>query len=197
MFWFELAAATVAKLDNVSSNVNQNMKETISIEHYSISFKERVKYYVLQFIGLVSFAGLISVFRPNSLVAFLSVFSALIAIVFGWKIYQTRYYLVNFYSDGNDVKIMYLNLSVEKMITIPIDRVFAKLIDTSSRSGFSCKLWLCIDDVEFTIEKKFDWQYDEIKEIFMFIKNSRKENLSEKEKIIILSLNDKIQNVPF
>jgi len=174
-----------------------NMKETISIEHSSISFTERVKYYVLQFIGAISFAGIIPVYKTNNFLLFLSILGALLAVISARRIYQTRNYLVDFYSDGKEVKIMYLNLSAEKVITVPVYLVFAELINTTSRAGFNCKLWLCIDDIEFTIEKKFDWQYDEIKEIFLFIKNSKKENLSEYEKIMISNLNQKIIDVPF
>jgi hypothetical protein len=173
------------------------MKETISIKHSSISFTERVKYYVLQFVGAISIAGLLSLFNQNNFLLFLSIFSALIAVIFAWKIYQTRNYLVDFYSDGKEVKIMYMNLSMEKTIIVPIELTFAQLKNTTSRAGFNCKLWLCIDDLEFIIEKEFDWQYNEIKELFLFIKTNKKEELSEKEKNMIPHLNQKIIDVPF
>ena len=107
--------------------------------------------------------------------------SSLFGLILLYKVYQTRYFLLDFESDSNYVKILYLHFNKEKHLETTIDKIEAYLKNTSSRAGFDCELKISIENLEFTIDKNFEWDFEEIKRMFEFIQLHKNIKLSEKD----------------
>lgn len=171
----------------------------IKIEHPAIPFFERVKYYISIYIGIISLLGLFFAFDEGKK-GFLS-FILFMSLVFGlfiiYKIYKTKLYLIDFYSDSNKVEICYLNYSEEQTILSTIEKTEIKLKNTTSRAGFNCELEITIGNKKFIINDDFDWGFSEMKTLFEYIKSHKQEILTEKEKFIISRIEEKLKRNPF
>lgn len=171
----------------------------IKIGHPVISFFERVKYYISIYIGIISLFGLFYAFDEGRK-GFLS-FILFMSLVFGlfiiYKIYKTKLYLTDFYSDSYRVEICYLNCSEEQTILSTIEKIEIKLKNTSSRAGFDCEIEIIIDNKKFIINDDFDWGFSEMKTLFEYIKSHKQEILTEKEKFIISRIEEKLKRTPF
>lgn len=167
-----------------------NMIEDLSIKHSSIPFFKRVKFQLLFYITITSIGSLPFIIfeNPDGLILFISIFGGIFAIVTTQKIVMAKYYLIDFCANSKEVKIKYLTFFKEHYITTSIDNVEVEIINTTRQSGFQCKLWLKVENQEFIVGNEFDWIYDEIKNIFLFLKESKQQELNENEKLIISNL---------
>lgn len=175
-----------------------SIETTINIEHDYTSYFDRVKYHVLILIGFISFAGIIAIIdSPKTLGTFITVLSLCGALYTAIKIYRNKLYIMAFYSDSNDVKIEYLNVAEECSLKTSIDKLNMKLRNTSSRAGFNCELLMKVDNLNFTITKDHDWNFRDIKHLFHYYKDQKKEVISEKEKLILDRIDQYLTNKPF
>ena len=174
------------------------METSIRIIHEVTSYKERIKYNILLFIGAVSFCGILSfIDRTKNDGLFLIIISVLIGLIILYKIYQQRLYLADFISDSKTVNIVYFNGSKEQKLETLIDDVDVKLKNTTRRAGFNCELIIYIDELKFTIDKDFDWSFTEMIKLFKFVKFHQNTELTESEKFIISSMEEYLKRIPF
>ena len=160
------------------------MENSINIVHEVTSFKARVNYHIQIFIGAISVFGLLFFFgkNQNNFLLFISIVALLFGILIGSKIYKNRLYLADFCSDSNTVKIVYFDCSEEQKLETTIDNVAVKLKETTSKSNFNFELILIINDLKFTVEKTFDWNFTEMKNVFGYIRFHNNVPLTDKEK---------------
>lgn len=161
------------------------MENDIKIEHFPTTFNKRIKYFLSLFLGTVLVFTIITSIKSNSDPNFIFLFISVMSLIYGaytlYKIYQSRYFLVDFESDSNSVKIAYLHFNKEKHLETTIDKIEAYLNNTSTRAGFDCELKISIENLDFTIDKNFEWDFEEIKRIFEFIQLHKNIKLSEKD----------------
>jgi hypothetical protein len=174
------------------------MKDTIEFEHCNISFNERIKHYSFILIGIISITGLLCIINtPENFLPFITIISILFGTVIGYKIYKARYYIVKLFLDAEKIEVTYLDKSKEVYIESLLEKVDFEIIETSSRFYFNCKLMIYLNGLSFEINNDFDWHLDEIKQIFLFLKNHTNENLTEKEKFLIERLEEELIKTPF
>ncbi len=175
------------------------MEKNINLRHSYISFIDRTKYYLLLLIGLISFGGLISIIDgpAESVLPFLSIMSFLIGIVTAFKIYRTRFFLLEFNSYSEKIDITYLKFSKEFQLECPISDVDVIIVETSSKFNFNCKLILTIEDLDIEINSDFNWGLDDLKKLFVYIKYYKNSSMTEKEKHLLQRLDERLLKVPF
>ena len=175
------------------------MKTTIEIEKSNISFVNRMKYYILLYLGIISIMGLICIITSDKKtdLTFIIIMSIIFALVIGYKLYQQRNFLVYIKSDSNFIEAHYLNYSTKEIIISKILETEIKLKNTSSKSGFNCELIITLENKKFIINNDFEWGFNEIQELFQFIKFYKKENLTEKEAHTISRIQNKLKQNPF
>jgi hypothetical protein len=175
------------------------MKTNIEIEKSNISFMNRMKYYILLYIGLISVFGLIDIVSSDkkSDFTFMAITSIVFGLLIGYKLYQQRNFLILIKSDSKTIEAHYLNFSSKQIIITKIEEIEIKLKNTSSRAGFNCELFIEIENKNFTINNDFEWGFDEIQELFQFIKFYKNESLTEKEKHTISRIENKLKQNPF
>lgn len=173
------------------------MENHIKIEHFPTSFNERVKYFgsifLFLFFFLVAITLIRSGYRSKFDFSFLLISSSISGLLFLYKIHQTRKFLVDFESDSNYVKITYLRFNTEKHIETTIDEIEIYLINTSSRAGFDCELKLKLKNLNFRIDKNFEWDFEEMKKMFEFIKFHKNIKPSEKDLFTLSRIDHYIQ----
>ena len=175
------------------------MTTFIEFKKTNISFLERIKYYVLIFIGIISLISLISFIKSDKgeNVTFIIIMSIIFALAISYKLYQQRHFLIFIKSDSKTIEVEYLNYSEREIIKSEINKIEIELKNTSSRSGFNCELIIRIENKKFTINNDFNWSFAEMEEIFQFIKFHKGENLTEKEKHTISRIENKLKQNPF
>ena len=102
-------------------------------------------------------------------------------------------YLREIYSNGIEIRLTYLEGELEKELTENLENVEIKIVNTSSRSGFSCYLSIITDSLELNIDTSISWTLKEIKEIFIFTKKSKKTQLSFNEEVLLTAINSHLE----
>lgn len=173
------------------------MENYINIEHFPTTFNKRVKYFASIFFLLFLFLLIFTLFKSDSIskidFTFILIMSSLFGLILLYKTYQTRYFLLDFESDSNYVKILYLHFNKEKHLETTIDKIEAYLKNTSSRAGFDCELQISIENLDFTIDKNFEWDFVEIRKLFEFIQFHKNIKLSEQDQFILSRIENYIQ----
>ena len=170
------------------------MKDFIKIEHHSTSFFDRIKYWILIYLGICLLLFFISLFKNGFDINYPAIIFILItigiAIIFNLK--QSFIFLSDFSSDTKNVKIRYYYGTREKIVESEMEQVNIRLKNTSSRLRFNCEIKLEVKHLQFTINDSFDWSLYEIKDLFIFIKESKGEALTDKDKFNITKIENKI-----
>lgn len=170
-------------------------ENNITMSHNYISFFERAKYYIIIYIIII----LVILFSLLLGKEFSNINNNLfiICLFFGFpisfKIYKSRIYLKDFFSDSQTVKIIFLNFSEQQIVISTMAETKVVLNNISSRTGFDCELELSIADKQFIINTDFGWNLTEIKEIFEYIKYQKFEKLTEKEKFTLFRISEAIK----
>ncbi len=175
------------------------IEATIKIEHNYTAFYERVKTLILLFIGLISLFGIFSMF--SSIKENIGTFIIALSLIFGFitaiKIYRNRLYIFSFYCDSKNVKVCYLNGSQEYSLETTIENIDINLRNTSSKAGFDCEIIFSVKNLNFIITKDFDWNFEEMKLLFEYVKLYKEEEITEKENSIIQSIENYLEKYPF
>ncbi|MBF4463783.1 hypothetical protein [Flavobacterium sp. LC2016-12] len=173
------------------------MENDIKIEHFPTTFNKRVKYFASLFFLLFLFVIILTLFKSDSVSEFNFTLVLLISLFFGlpllYKTYQNRYFLVDFESDSQNVKILYLHFNEEKYLETTIDKIEVHLKNTSSRAGFDCELKVSAENLDFTIDKYFEWDFVEIRKLFEFIQFHKNIKPSEQDQFILSRIENYIQ----
>lgn len=172
------------------------MEKKLIIVHNHTSYKERRDYYLYIFIFIVAGFFLLMWFKNNRQNTFLPLvaFIIILGTYIFYRIFRNRYYLADFEGDSKNVRIRYLRGKSEFIENVVYKNIKVELKNTSSRTGFNCELLLRINDKKFIVEDTFDWTLPEMKNLFEFIKKTKNEHLSEKDKFIISRMETKIKN---
>ncbi|MBE7441378.1 MAG: hypothetical protein HS119_02890 [Flavobacteriales bacterium] len=170
------------------------MKDIIKIEHYSSSFLSRIKYLIIIHLGIFLLFGFISFLKKGIDIIdwTLIIITLFIVISLLFNIKQSLIYLSDFYSDKQKVKVKYFYGRREKMIETDINQINIILKNKSRKSGFNCELLLEVNQIKFVIDDTFDWSLKEMMNLYLFIKNSKEEILTENDKDNLSKLKDKI-----
>ena len=175
------------------------MQKEINIIHEITSYKNRVKYYILTFIGIVSTIGLF--FLINNKVEDFGLIILIVLIVFGGFVFKeiltTKLYLADFFSDSNLVKIIYFKGSNEHNVETNIDNIEVQIRNTSVKSNFNIESIILVNDLKFTLNKDFDWNFTEMKLLFEYIRFHKNILFTEKEKDLLSRIDNYIEKVPF
>jgi hypothetical protein len=161
------------------------MENSIEIIHKVVTpYFQRIRYYILLFFFMVTLIGLFRLIGNNSLnnFTFLIAFSIPIAILIYNRILKARLYIANFISNSKTVEIIYFNGSKEEKIETSIMNIEVEIKNTSARTNFNYDLIVYHKDLKFIIDKDFDWNFNEMKLLFEFVKFHKNETLTEKEK---------------
>jgi hypothetical protein len=171
------------------------MEKELNIKHSETSFSRRRNYWAVTLVGILSVFFLLFWFKQgidNVLIPM-----TIITIVFGGsialRIWQNKFYLVDFFSDSDNVNIRYFNgnKGLEKNAALRDTKIVLK--NTTSRSGFDCELRLKIDNTTFIVEDTFDWSLSEMKWLFEYIKHFKNEPLTDKDKFNVSRMEEKIK----
>jgi hypothetical protein len=175
------------------------VQKEINIIHEITPYKNRVKYYILTFIGCISLFGVF--FSMNNNGKDFSLIILIFLIIFGIlvirDILKTKLYLADFFSDSNFVKIIYFEGSREHLIETNIENIEVKLKNTSVKSNFSFEIILNIDELKFILNKDFDWNFTEMKQLFEYVRFHNNILFTEKEKDLLSRIDNYIEKVPF
>lgn len=170
------------------------IETTLELEHNYTSFYERLKFYLLIFIGVISILGICFLFfEEESSIMFSGAICLGFALTLAVKIYRKRHYIYAFHCDSQNVKVSYLDISQERSLKARLDNVRVYFRETSSRAGFNCEMILIVNDSKFVISNDFDWSFREMKQLFEYIKFHKNEQFTDREKAII----EKMKNRPF
>jgi hypothetical protein len=175
------------------------IETTIKIEHNYTTFYERVKSLILLLIGSISLCGIFSMFSSEN--ENIGTFIIAISLAFGFiiaiKIHRNRLYIFSFYCDSQNVKVGYLNGSKECLIETTLENIDINFRNTSSRAGFNCEILFGVEKLDFVITKDFDWNFEEMKQLFEYAKLYKEEKITEKEKSVIQSIENYLKKHPF
>ena len=160
------------------------MQKDINFKHKASNILDRVALYISGLSFSLLFVFIILLFKQELDIMVITMLALGIPLVFltSFNIWRNLQYLVDFNSDSNIVNIRYYNKSVECNFSSYIKKTEVSLKNTSSRSGFDCELRLRIEDKSFIINDTFDWTLLEMKLLFEYIKHSKNEPLTEKER---------------
>ena len=175
------------------------MENSIEIIHNEVTpYFKRIKYHIYIFLFAISFGGIILFLQKASdFGLFLLITSLFLGIITIYRILQSRFYLIDFISDNKNVKIIYhKGFSIIEQ-ELNFENVSVKLKNTTSRAGFNCELIIKISNLRFIVNKDFDWNFNEMKLLFEFVKFHNNETLTEKEKSMISSITNYLEKYPF
>jgi hypothetical protein len=175
------------------------LENTLHIIHEYISEKDRNNKFGLKEVLLVFGVSLIiGLFKTGDFVT--SIFIVLIIFLFGFIYHKLWFqpkfshtYLREIYSNGIEIRLTYLEGELEKELTENLENIEIKIVNTSSRSGFSCYLSIITDSLELNIDTSISWTLKEIKEIFIFTKKSKKTQLNFKEEVLLTAINEHLK----
>jgi hypothetical protein len=175
------------------------IEATIKIEHNYTTFYERVKSLILLLIGSISLCGIFSMFssEKENIGTFIIAISLAFGFIIAIKIYRNRLYIFSFYCDLQNVKVCYLNGSQECLIETTLENIDINFRNTSSRAGFNCEIIFSVERLDFVITKDFDWNFEEMKQLFEYVKLYKEEKITEKEKSVIQSIENYLEKYPF
>lgn len=175
------------------------LETTIKIEHNYTTFYNRVKSLILLLIGIISLCGIFSMFssKKENIGTFIIAISLTFGFIIAVKIYRNRLYIISFYCDSQNVKVCYLNGSQECSIETTIENVDINFRNTTSRAGFNCEIRFSVENLNFVITEDFDWNFEEMKQLFEYVKLHKIEKITEKEKSIIQSIENYLEKHPF
>jgi hypothetical protein len=170
------------------------MDKKLQINHNGFSYFKRIKFLALRFILIILIfliLYLVDNGLKNILIPIASItFGAGIIIVS--NIMRNKYYLIDFYSDSQVVKIKYYNRRKLFIKKTNLKDVEASIKNTTTRAGFNCELRLSIDNIKFTIEDTFEWSLSDIKQLFEYIKFHKKEDFTEMDDFNLSKIENKI-----
>lgn len=175
------------------------MENTLHISHDYIPEKDRNNKFGLKqivlILGIVTTIVLLSTrdFGASIFSIFVIFLLPLIYHKFWFQSKFSHIYLREIYSNGIEIKLTYLEGELEMELTENLENVEIKIVNTSSRSGFSCYLSIITDSLELNIDTSISWTLKEIKEIFIFIKKSKKTKLSFDEEFLLTSINSHLE----
>lgn len=175
------------------------MEATLKIEHNYVTFYERIKSLILNLIGLISLFGIFSMFssKMENIGAFIIFFSLVFGFITAIKIYRNWFYIFSFYCDSKNVRVCYLKGSKEHSFETTIDKIDISFRNTSSRAGFDCEIIFRLKKLNFVITKDFDWNFEEMKQLFEYVKLYKEEKITDKENSIIQSIENYLEKYPF
>ncbi len=113
------------------------------------------------------------------------------------EILKTKLYLADFFSDSNLVKIIYFKGSNEYNVETNIDNIEVQIRNTSVKSNFNFEIIILVNDLKFTLNKDFDWNFTEMKLLFEYIRFHKNILFTEKEKDLLSRIDNYIEKVPF
>ncbi len=171
------------------------MEKKLKIRHKGKSFTGRIRYFLISFAGILLIFFLLLLFNEHlqNLTNFIGFFMLPLGGLIGYKIWQTKLYIVDVESDSNIIIFRYYDKKVERNIKSNIKTLEVTLVNTSTRAGFNCELKLRANNKNFVITDTFDWSLSEMKLLFEYIKYFKNEPLTEKEKFKISRIDDKIK----
>lgn len=175
------------------------IEETIKIEHNYTTFYERVKSLIFLLLGAISLCGIFSMFasKKENIGTFIIAMSLAFGFITAIKIYRNRLYIFSFYSDSKSVKVCYLKGSQECSIETTLENIDINFRNTSTRAGFNCEIIFSLEKLDFVITKDFDWNFEEMKQLFEYVKLYKEEKITEKEKSVIKSIENYLDKNPF
>jgi hypothetical protein len=175
------------------------IEETIKIEHNYTTFYERVKSLILLLLGATALCGIFSMFssKKENIGTFIIAMSLAFGFITAIKIYRNRLYIFSFYSDSQSVKVCYLKGSQECSIETTLENIDINFRNTSTRAGFNCEIIFSLEKLDFVITKDFDWNFEEMKQLFEYVKLYKEEKVTEKEKSVIKSIENYLDKNPF
>ncbi|MFT3796638.1 hypothetical protein [Flavobacterium sp.] len=175
------------------------MEPTLKLEHHPISFFDRTKYYLLLYVGFLSFAGLFQLINGQSRYfwVFLVVFTLCAGFYLVPKVYRARYFLLDFYADSNRVWMTYLHYSQEHKLECSLDALKIELRDISSRFNFNCELILEIEGKKFYLNNDFDWGKADLKKLLDYLGFHTDLQLSVEEKATLERFEQQLKKTPF
>jgi hypothetical protein len=175
------------------------MTEIINITNDVTSFKRRISVSIQIFLFSVLFFAFAFLSDKNP--KYFLIFISLIILVFGIFLFKdilkNKLYLADFYSDSNIVKIVYFNASKEQQLETKIENVVIKIKETSGKTGFNFELKIKINNLNFTIDKTFDWILSDMKDLYLFVQYHNNIKLTDKEKYLVQRIEEHIKKVPF
>lgn len=118
----------------------------------------------------------------DTIPASLPLISPVLFFISFWKIRQTRFYLVDFLSNGKIADLRYFDRFREENLIVELQDIEIELNNKTTRTGFDCELRIYIDNFTFTINNNFDWTFKEMKNLFVFIMEKNDEKLSTNDK---------------
>ena len=170
----------------------------IAIEHNYTSFYDRVKSLILLLIGTISLVGIFSMFSIKDNIGTLIIAVSLaLGFLISIKIYRNKLYIFSFYCYSKNTKVYYFNGSKECSIETTLENIEINFRNTTTRSGFDCEVIFSVEKLEFVINKDFDWNFGEMRKLFEYVKTYKEEKITEKEKMIIESIENYLRKRPF
>lgn len=175
------------------------MENTLHITHEYIPEKDRNnKFGLIQIVLAFGIVTIIVLLRTRDFgVSIFSIFVVLLIPLIYHKLwFQSKFsnlYLREIYSNGIEIKLTYLEGELEKELTETLENIEIKIVNTSSRNGFSCYLSIITDSLELNIDTSISWTLKEIKEIFIFTKKSKKTQLSFNEEVLLTAINEQLK----
>lgn len=125
-------------------------------------------------------------------------FSLCVALVYSYHNYnKLLFYLVDFYSDSEKITVVYFKKNNQLELNTTLNKVKVSLHERTTRSGFKCEMKISIENINFVIEKNTDWEYQEMKKLFLYIKFHKQEKLTENEKSLLSGIEEHLKKYPF
>tara|TARA_R110000868_G_scaffold139051_1_gene353762 strand:+ start:2376 stop:2912 length:537 start_codon:yes stop_codon:yes gene_type:complete len=171
------------------------MQKELKITHKAKSFSDRIGFFLLLLVSILIIFFLLFIFKQqlNNLASIMGVLTLCFGGLIAHEIWKNILYVVDFDSDSNIIYLRYYNRNIEQSISSNIKTTEVYLKNTSTRAGFGCELKLRIDKKIFVITDTFDWTLSEMKLLFEYIKYFKNESLSEREKLILSRMDEKIK----
>jgi hypothetical protein len=171
------------------------MDNFINIKQAEKSFLSRMKIKSLILIGIILLFIFVFLIKPKSgnfifKITFVVLFYGL---AFLYRIFKTRNYLIDFYSDSKEVRIRFFKYNVERIIETTLDNTEIKLVNRASKLGFNCELEIKINDIKFIVENEFDWSFTEMKNLFEYVSFHKNIKLTSEDKFNLNRLSEAIQ----
>lgn len=167
------------------------MQEVINIKHEGKPYSDRIKYWLSIFIGILFVFYLLFFFKDelDNLIFKVAIIAIILSIYIAFRFRKEKNYLVDFVSDSKNIDLGFFkgNMKVNKKANF--NSIEVTLKNTTTRLGFNCELILKIDGKKFIIDRTFDWTFEEMKNLFEYIKHFKNEPLTESDKFNLSKMN--------
>jgi hypothetical protein len=171
------------------------MEKMLNLKHSSTTFLNRSKFWMLILVSILLLFFILFWFEYGieNLNAPMAIFSLVFGALTVSRLWQNKIYLSDIECDSNVIDIRYYNGKAEHNFSSFLNNTNIELKNTTTRSGFDCKLRLRIDSNKFVIDDTFDWSLSEMKLLFEYIKYYKNESLTETDKFNISKMEEKIK----